>query len=293
MNMFTNIYGHRGMVSEALLTTWEADMGEWPRWASMWMLAMALYVTCKALTWRTTHTVNVARWKHVAYLLAWPGMDAATFLGPKGFMSCCPAAEWFRAAANVLLGALLVFGAARRLPPEDTYLVGWLGMIGFVLILHFGALHLLSCAWRSLEVPARPLMNRPLASTSLGEFWGRRWNTAFRDLTHRFLFEPLTSRFGPRVGVLAGFAFSGVVHELVISAPAGAGYGGPTLFFAIQGVAVTVERSAFGRRMGLGRGLIGRTFVIVTLVVPVGLLFHRPFVVGIITPFMHAIGALS
>lgn len=268
-------------------------MADWPRWAAMWMLALAVYAACKALTWSTVHTANVARWKHAAYLLAWPGMDAATFLGPKSFTSCCLAAEWLRATSRLLVGILLVFGIARRVPAEDPYLVGWVGMVGFVLILHFGAFHLLSCAWRRLELAARPLMNRPLTSTSLGEFWGRRWNTAFRDITHRFLFDPLLSRFGPRAGVLAGFAFSGLVHELVISVPAGAGYGGPTLFFTIQGAAVAVERSAFGRRMGLGRGLIGRSFVIVTLIAPAGLLFHRPFVVGIITPFLHAIGALS
>ena len=52
------------------------------------------------------------------------------------------------------------------------------------------------------------------------------------------------------------------------------------------------ERSAFGRRMGLGHGWRGRLFALGVLLAPVGLLFHPPFVVGIIVPFMHAIGAL-
>ncbi len=39
-------------------------------------------------------------------------------------------------------------------------------------------------------------MHSPLTAQSLSEFWGRRWNTAFRDLTHRFLFRPLTVRWG-------------------------------------------------------------------------------------------------
>ena len=264
----------------------------WPRWAWMWLLAASVYAMCKALTWWTTKDARAPRWKHVAYLLAWPGMDAAAFLESRTVTSSCQTTEWIRAALNFVLGAVLVFMGARRIPAGDTLLVGWMGMTGFVLILHFGAFHLLSCALRRFECSANPLMNRPLASTSLAEFWGRRWNTAFRDLTHRFLFRPLASRFGPRTAALAGFALSGLVHDLVISLPAGGGYGGPTLFFAIQGLAVTVERSRDGRRVGLGHGLIGRLFVFITLVGPLGLLFHRPFIVGVINPFMQAIGAL-
>jgi hypothetical protein len=269
-----------------------ADIAEWPRWALMWTLATAIYATCKALTWTTANANNVPGWKHAAYLLAWPGMDAAAFLETKPRTPCCPRAEWIRAASHLTLGTLLVFVVARRLPAGDQYVVGWIGMIGIVLILHFGAFHLVSCLWRGFELEARPLMNHPLQSTSLGEFWSRRWNTAFRDLTFRLLFKPLTARFGPRAGVLAGFAFSGFVHDLVISVPAGAGYGGPTLFFTIQGVAVVIERSALGRRIGFGRGMMGRSFAMLSLVAPLPLLLHRPFVVGIITPFMHAIGAL-
>jgi len=258
----------------------------------MWTLASAIYALCKMLTWSTTSAAQASGWKQAAYLVAWPGMDAAAFLESKPRRPCCPRAEWIRAVWHLILGTLLVFVVARRFPAEDQYVVGWIGMIGILLMLHFGAFHLASCLWRGFEIEARPLMNRPLQSTSLGDFWGRRWNTAFRDLTYRFLFMPLTARIGPRAGVLAGFAFSGLVHDLVISVPAGAGYGGPTLFFAIQGLAVVVERSDLGRQIGLGRGIAGRLFVGVTLVAPLALLFHRPFVVGIITPFMHAIGAL-
>lgn len=86
-------------------------------------------------------------------------------------------------------------------------------------------------------------MNRPLTSTSLSEFWGRRWNSAFRDLTYRFLFRPSASWLGPRWGILVGFLFSGAIHDLVISVPARGGYGGPTVFFAIQGAAMVIERT--------------------------------------------------
>jgi alginate O-acetyltransferase complex protein AlgI len=141
-------------------------------------------------------------------------------------------------------------------------------------------------------VDARPLMNRPLASVSLAEFWGQRWNKAFRDLTHRFLFRPLTNRSGVRAGIAGGFLFSGLVHDLVISVPAGGGYGGPTLFFAAQGIGILVERGRPGQALRLGQGTRGWLFVTLCLILPAPLLFHPPFVERIVVPFMDSLGAL-
>ena len=266
----------------------------WPRWAQMWALAIAIYTGCKWLTWGRTTGRHVPAWKQCAYLFAWPGMDAASFLedGPPSHRSQCRGGEWVAATARLVVGLVLLFGAARLIPPQHAYMVGWIGMIAIVSILHFGAFHLLSCFWRRNGVQARPLMNRPLASTSLSEFWSRRWNSAFRDLTYRFLYRPAASWVGPRWGILVGFLFSGAIHDLVISVPARGGYGGPTVFFAIQGSAMVIERTRFGRQFGLGSGWSGRLFAFAVLLAPVGLLFHRPFVVGIIVPFMRAVGAI-
>ena len=266
---------------------------EWPRWAQMWSIALVIYIGCKWLTWRAAGVRNVPIWKHVAYLFAWPGMDATSFFSARITRTApCRSIEWQKAIATLIVGVAMLFIVAPTIPPPYEYLVGWIGMIGLVLTLHFGAFHLLSCSWRGRGVEARALMNRPLASTSLSEFWGRRWNTAFRDLTHRFLFRPCAAWFGARGGIFAGFLFSGAIHDLVISVPARGGYGGPTMFFAIQGAAMLIERSAFGRRIGLGSGSAGRVFALVVLIAPLTLLFHRPFVVGIIVPFMRALGAI-
>lgn len=276
-------------MSSTLLT-----VGQWPRWAEMWSIALVIYIGCKWLTWQAAAVHNIPVWKQCAYLLAWPGMDAASFLGGGRVArrSSCPSIEWTTAIAKLVTGLALIFVIAPMIPPHHAYVVGWIGMIGLVLILHFGAFHLLSCWWRGRGVDARALMNRPLAATSLSEFWGRRWNTAFRDLTYRFLFRPCASWFGTRGGVFAGFLFSGVIHDVVISVPARGGYGGPTLFFAIQGAAMVIERTEFGRGIGLGSGSAGRLFTLLVLIAPLGLLFHPPFVVGIIVPFMQFLGAI-
>jgi hypothetical protein len=266
---------------------------EWPRWLFMWVLAFVIFVGCKWLTWRRTPAEGLPWWRHAGYLLAWPGLDANAFLRSERMPTKERPAlrEWGVAGLKLLLGAVIFWGLSRLVPERQEILLGWIGMAGLILMLHFGSFHLLSCAWRAIGVEARPLMNDPLASVRVSEFWGKRWNTAFRDLTHRFLFRPLTDKLGPRWAILAGFVFSGLVHDLVISVPANGGYGGPTLFFVVQAVALLGERSRLGQAVGLGHGWRGRLFTIIVLALPAYRLFHPPFVENIIVPFMRALGA--
>ena len=265
----------------------------WSPWVVMWVLATIIFVACKWLTWRATPAPGTSRWRHVAYLFAWPGLDAKAFLDPRPLPSDRRPSrgEWAFAAGKFTLGVALIWGAVPHVPPEFRLIRGWIGMSGLIFLLHFGTFHLLSCAWRSVGVDAKPLMNWPILAVSVSEFWGKRWNTAFRDLTHRFLFRPLAKWLGPRGGVAAGFLFSGLVHDLVISVPAGGGYGRPTLYFVVQGLGLLAERSKAGKRFGLGAGWRGRVFTAVVVVGPAFGLFHPPFVLEVILPFLAAIGA--
>jgi hypothetical protein len=266
-----------------------------PAWVVMWVLAGGIYALCKALTWVRTSVPGSTRTRQLGYLLAWPGMDAKAFLDPKPLAAekRPNVAEWTFAAVKLLVGSALVWVVLPSVPADLPLLRGWVGMIGLVFFLHFGTFHLLSCAWRAGGVDAKPLMNRPIVSSSLSEFWGRRWNTAFRDLTHRFLFRPLASRFGPRGGLAVGFLASGLVHDFVISVPADGGYGLPTLYFVVQGVGLLAERSGVGKSLGLGLGWKGWAFTAVILSTPAGLLFHPPFVLRVVNPFLDTIGATS
>jgi len=257
----------------------------------MCALSGSIYVGCKWLTWRRSQVADVPLWRHAGYLFAWPGMDAAAFLN-RPSTTQPTLGEWAFAAGKSGLGLILFFKGAAFPLSERPYVVGWIGMIGTVLTLHFGFFHLMSCAWRRIGVDAAPLMDWPLSSASVSEFWGRRWNTAFRDLTYRFLFRPLAFRVGAPGALFGGFLFSGVVHDAVISLPARGGYGGPTLFFSFQAGAIFLERSAFGRRAGLGRGAKGRAFTLAVLLIPLYWLFHPPFVERVIVPMMRALGAL-
>ena len=97
--------------------------------------------------------------------------------------------------------------------------------------------------------------------------------------------------FGARSALAFGFLMSGLVHDLVISFPAGGGWGGPTAFFVIQGMLIFVERSRWGRAIGMGRGPLGRVVTMGVLLLTAGMLFHRPFIENVILPFFEAMGA--
>src|SRR5690606_20503092 len=129
-------------------------------------------------------------------------------------------------------------------------------------------------------------------ANTVSNYWGTRWNTAFRDLAQRFIFRPLLqNRFHPALATMAVFLISGLVHDLVISLPAGGGWGLPTIYFLIQGLAILLERSRFGTRWGLGDGWRGRAFAWATVLLPAPLLFHSYFLHRIILPMVQGVHA--
>jgi alginate O-acetyltransferase complex protein AlgI len=265
-----------------------------PRWVLMWAIAIALYAGCKWLTYACVRGRRdlPARTRVLGYLIAWPGMDAEVCLARRNASVAPPLREWLAAGLKIGLGIVLTWVVARRAWPGNPLVTGWIGMIGAIFVLHFGAFHLLSLAWRRAGVNAIPLMRSPIRSTSLSEFWGRRWNTAFHELASRFTFKPLRPWIGVTAATLTTFLVSGLIHELVISVPAGGGYGLPTGYFMLQGLGVAGERSGMGRAMGLGRGWRGWAFTVVVTAGPAYWLFPPPFVDQIILPMLDVIGAV-
>jgi len=290
-------------------------------WVFMWAMAFALYAGCKWLTYREARRMTFklrtrpltpalspdggegdARHtpradfgprlsRTLAYLFAWPGMDAKDFLNEQKVVVKPRKTEWLFALAKMGFGMVVLWAVTPMVLPINWLLGGWVGMLGVVFILHFGLFHLLSLLWRQIGIHATPVMRNPIGATSLAEFWGGRWNTAFHELAFRFTFRPLRRFAPPALAMLLVFGLSGLIHEVVISLPAGGGYGLPTLYFLIQGAGVIIERSRTGRRIGLGRGVRGWLFTFLITVAPVARLFHPPFVQNVILPMLTAIGA--
>lgn len=265
-----------------------------PAWAAMWAIAFATFFGCKWMTWRVEAPAAARRSVRstVCYLIAWTGMDPAAFLARPLSSRVPRTTEWAAPAARVLTGAALVWLVARCLVPTHPLIAGWAGMVGLVLLLHFGVLDLLALGWRWRGFDAEPLMKAPTRAKGLTDFWSNRWNTAFNHLAGRYVFAPLCRRLGLAGATLATFLASGLVHDLVISLPARGGHGLPTAYFLIQGLAVLLDRAATPRRRQRATSPWRRLAAAIVVIAPLPLLFHEPFVRQVILPFMQAIRAI-
>ena len=267
--------------------------GKFPAWGFMWLLAFALYAGCKWLTWWQARMggFETGGWRGAGYLFAWPGMDAPAFFKRDPEDSKPPLGEWRAAILKTCLGAMVVWGVTRHVPAEQALVAGWVGMIGLILVLHFGSFHLLSLFWRRAGIDAQPIMRAPILSSSLSEFWSMRWNLAFRQLCRDYVFRPVLDRMGMSAALLVVFLVSGLIHELVISLPANGGYGLPTAYFMVQGLGILFEHSRVGRWSGIQQGMRGRFYTILVAAAPALWLFHSPFIHNVMTPFLKIIGA--
>lgn len=223
-----------------------------------------VYLAFKALTMR-----RLAFGRALGYWALWPGMDS------RPFAETAPAA-----GPGLLAWGLLKMSAGAALlcvrvgvPALDVVRV----FAGIGLLVHFGLCDVLAGFWRLRGVPVERLFVNPLASRTLGEFWGRRWNLAFHAVARDYVFRPVARRWGPASGVFVTFVFSGVLHELLLSVPAGGGYGLPFAYFLLHGLLVMAER-----RWGLG----GRVWTLVWVLLPAPLLFHPWFVRTLICPLI-------
>lgn len=242
-------------------------------WVAMWVYAFAMYLFFKILSWPRHISVGA----QLIYLFAWPGMDSSVL--QRGPRTLAPAIEWLSALAKTLFGISLLWILPRHLP---VWAQGWSGMFGLIFVLHFGIFHLIALLLRANGYAVRRIMNAPLLATSIADFWGKRWNMAFRDLAHSNVFSRLAMKFGAATAIVATFFFSGLLHEIVISLPVMRGFGGPTLYFVIQALGMLIER----------RALKSRAFTLLVVLLPAPLLFHEPLLEGVMIPFLHAIGGL-
>ena len=191
---------------------------------------------------------------------------------------------------NVAAGAALLLLASRVLPAATPRAVRfWVALVGVCMVFLVARLDFYALVFRWLGFAVEKLWDCPVAATSLGDFWGRRWNRIVSGFLREVVFTPVARRAGARAALLAVFLYSGLYHEMV-SFMAGSGYGGPTAYFLVQYLGVAAENSGPGRRVLRGRPWLGRAWTLAVVVAPLGLLLHRGFVEGYLVPMLAEAG---
>jgi alginate O-acetyltransferase complex protein AlgI len=160
-------------------------------------------------------------------------------------------------------------------------------LVGMSFILHFGILNLSTAAWRVLGIDVRELFKAPYKSKSLREFWGKRWNMAFSEMTALSVYKPLKTKTGVTVATLASFLLSGLLHEIAISFPVRSGFGLPFLYFVIHGSLMFAEGKIGFVKKITEHKVLSHIWVFFWLMAPITLLFHTQFVLKVIEPLRN------
>jgi alginate O-acetyltransferase complex protein AlgI len=241
------------------------------------LFSMKVIVTVESYK-KSTENLTFIKW--LAFTIGWFGMRPKLFesLGEKPM----PGAKQliFLGISRIIAGTCLLFiawlisnvnGVAFRI------IYTGLQLISLSLILHFGILNVNAGIWRLLGVDARTLFRDPVLSLTLTEFWGKRWNLAFSEMTAIAVYRPLRFSLGVTGATITAFLFSGLLHEFAISVPAKGGYGLPMLYFLIQGTVMVIEKSTQVK---------GRLWVVFWLIAPMPLLFPQAFLQKILWPII-------
>jgi hypothetical protein len=164
-----------------------------------------------------------------------------------------PETAWFLAhLALVPLTWLAVFELAPGLEGAGRWALRW----GCGLVLCYACIEtvhaLVLMIYRGFGLWFPRINDRPILSTTLTEFWGRRWNRAVSGWLHDNLFLPLARRRRATLGICAAFAGSTALHFWFAWVPLDA-FAGALMasFFVVHGVGLLLERRVGVANWGL------------------------------------------
>lgn len=239
-------------------------------------------------SYRHQRGLNPIQWG--AFSLGWFGMRPELFEmfpgKPRAFTALL-----LRGLSRIGIGLVLLYLAGRAAHAGFTGFVGapLLTLVGLSFILHLGVLNIATALWRALGADVRELFRTPYKAMSLREFWGRRWNLAFSEMTARIAYKPLKKPLGIAGATIASFLLSGLLHEIAISLPVNAGYGLPMLYFVLHGALMQAEDKVAWVQKIITHKVLAHVWVLGWLVVPMPLLFHKPFMQGVVEPLRDLI----
>lgn len=263
-------------------------LGVWGRILATWAATFVGFKGLVLLEESPERLQGLVAARYAGWELGWLGMDLDAWLRPLGRRWTPPAWRTLAQGAGLVLAGGAICAAFALIPfPASWRLVQAWGVTGGLLIaIFFGATRLLAGSWQALGRDVPPLFSRPLASRSLADFWGRRWNLSVHTVLLETLWKPVRRKLGPAGATDAVFIASGLLHEYLVSYPARGGYGGPLLYFVLQSVGLRLERTRRVRALLRRSPAAGRAWTLAFVLGPAWLLFHPPIVRATVMPWL-------
>lgn len=200
--------------------------------------------------------------RYLVFAFLWFGMDPASFRHRRRGLT-------WRGDLALGVGMMLLGTAGAWVVAEAGWRQVLVMFVPMSLGFHFGALRVLKGGLRRAGFPVRTLFPNVLEARGIADFWSRRWNVGYSQMMQRLVGRPVGRLAGETAGVMAVFLGSGLLHEVAITLPVRAGFGGPTLYFAAHGLLTVVEKR-FGKPLG-------RIPALLLVALPLGLLFPPAF----------------
>jgi alginate O-acetyltransferase complex protein AlgI len=274
------------VIFSVLITSEQSALYRMIAIVSLQLLSMKVIVVVE--TYSHKNKLSFLQW--CAFSLGWFGMRPVLFeqLPSKSltFLKL-----FIKGVIRVVAGFLLIYLSYRvDISFDNNYFLSeFLLLVGLSMILHFGILNLSTGIWRLLGVDVRELFKSPYKSKSLKEFWGKRWNIAFSEMTALIAYRPLKEKISPSKAMIVSFLLSGLLHEIAISFPVNSGFGLPMIYFSIHACLIHIEGiSPFVIKI-IRHPVLSHVWVFVWLIVPMPLLFHADFVQFVLIPLREKI----
>ncbi len=239
--------------------------------------------------------VTFSRVGLLIYMTIWPGMDLEPFRRRAEVKE--DGARFVRGFLCMALGAAILLATILAKSLLVPNVVGWLGIIAMLTMVHFGYSEILTTLIRLSGFNVAPLFESPLLSTSLHDFWSVRWNRAFVEM-NKVLFLPtikkglcaVNKKVAGAASLFIVFLVSGLLHELAISYPADKStWGFPTIYFAIQGVGFLAERKLMSN---VKSRFLRALWTWCWILIPLPLLFTDAFRNTLVVPMVSCLHSL-
>jgi hypothetical protein len=249
------------------------------------------------VTWKIVSLISLPReaWARLTPLrllvyCIWCGMQPLQFQKGQVTAAGAPVPSAKGILLNAVTGSVLLWLVPHALPAATPFPVRfWIALIGRSFLSLFAGLDVVASIFRLFGFPVERVMDYPIAATTLGEFWGRRWNRIVSGMLREVIFLPMARWAGARVALLAVFLYSGLYHE-VFSFMVGSGYGRPFLYFVVQYIGVAIENSRPARRLLRGHAWVGRAWTAAVVLLPIGLFLHPGFIHRFLVPWLEQVG---